>query len=76
MIPKRHADGQYPAYAWPGGYPLVYYTNQCECVCAKCASRDVDESREVVACDIYWEGEDIACEDCGKPIQSAYGIPE
>lgn len=39
------ADGQLPAFAWPGGYPLIYHADgtkfaikRAEWLCAKCAT--------------------------------------
>ncbi len=69
-------DGaELPAYAWPGGYPVVYYTRDGLTVCARCAN-DPDTSDPVTAGDIYWEGPTLACEDKGEPIESAYGDPD
>ena len=65
--------GQLPAFAWPGGYPIFYLDRECNCLCAPCANRDVDDRQAVVDCDIHWEGEPLTCDDCGKMIESAYG---
>jgi len=32
-----------PAYAWPGGYPIVYYDNDGSPLCASCASEALAE---------------------------------
>lgn len=76
MKPERNEQGSYPAYAWPGGYPLFYLDKQNNCLCPECASREVDQSQEVIACDVHWEGDAITCDDCGRQIESAYGNPE
>lgn len=69
-------DGaELPAYAWPGGYPVAYYTRDGLTVCARCAN-DPDTSDPVIAGDIYWEGPTLTCEDQGEPIESAYGDPD
>lgn len=73
MEPKRDENGQFPAYVWPGGYPLYYLDKQGNCLCPECASREVDQSQDVVACDVHWEGEPLTCDDCGKETVSAYG---
>ena len=66
-------DGaELPAYAWPGGYPVVYYTRDGLTVCARCANV-TDTSDPVVGGDIYWEGPALTCEDMGEIIESAYG---
>jgi hypothetical protein len=81
-------DGaEYPAHAWPGGYPVVYYTADGLTICARCAN-DPDTSDPVTAGDIYWEGPAMPCDDgsqCGAMvngawspgvIESAYGDPD
>lgn len=72
----REEDGTLPAHAWPGGYPLYYYTRDGLTVCAECANREVDDTQAVIGQDVYWEGPVQVCEDCGKGIESAYGDPE
>ena len=85
------SDETLPAYAWPGGYPMVYITENGLTICPKCAN-DADTSDPVVAGDVYWEGPDMTCEDgsqCGSlsdggpspswsagVIESAYGDPD
>jgi hypothetical protein len=68
-------DGTLPAYAWPGGYPIVYYTEEGLTVCPVCAN-DPDTSDPVADADIYYEGPPIVCDDKGEMIESAYGDPE
>lgn len=72
------------AYAWPGGYSIIYYTRDGLTICHLCAS-DVDTSDPVVGSDVYWEGPTLYCEDghacrdaSGSPraIESAYGDPD
>lgn len=72
----RGEDGKLISFAWPGGYPVQYYTKDGLTVCPECANRDVDQSQEVVGGDVYWEGPPTPCEDCGELIESAYGDPE
>lgn len=69
-----------PAYAWPGGYPILYLTaGGCD-LCADCATKALylldDEPDPPVACDVYWEGPPLNCDDCGREVQSAYGDPD
>ena len=59
----RDENGKFIAVAWPGGYPMHYLTKG-------------DTSDPVVAGDVYWEGPNIECEDCGGLIESAYGDPD
>ena len=72
----REEDGTLPAYAWPGGYTLIYYTRDGETVCADCANREVDDSQAVIGQDVYWEGPDMQCGDCNATLASSYGDPD
>lgn len=71
-------------YAWPGGYPKFALMNDGECLCASCikdnfaliARSTRDNSRDgwtVVGVEINWEDTEMACANCSKPIESAYG---
>jgi hypothetical protein len=71
----RDINGVLPAYAWPGGYPLYYVTADCLTVCPDCANKD-DTSDPATAYGTHWEGPAIECDDCGRPIESAYGDPD
>jgi hypothetical protein len=73
-LPPRNDDGSFPAFAWPGGYPIRYYTRDGLCVCAACAASDTSDP--ATDADVYWEGPAEACDDCGTMIESAYGDPE
>lgn len=71
----RLDDGTLPAFAWPGGYQMLYWTADGAEVCPKCANK-TDTSDPVTDGGIYWEGPDLECADCGDPIPSAYGDPD
>ena len=76
----RELDTKFPAYAWPGGYPLVYITPESSCLCADCAKEvynDPDEFEEFKPSTqfIHYEGPPIYCEECNNDIPSAYGDP-
>jgi len=43
MNARRDVNDQLPAYAWPGGYPIVYYTGHGDALCYKCATEELDE---------------------------------
>ncbi len=73
-----------PAYAWPGGYPLVYLTRDCAELCPACANGENgsmccdpdcqdDEQWELIAVDVHYEGAPIQCAHCNKMVESAYG---
>lgn len=66
-------NGKLPALAWPGGYPIYYYTDDGSMLCPDCAEDD----EEVVTGDVYYEGPEMECDgNCGKILKSAYGDPE
>lgn len=68
-------DNTLPAYAWPGGYQMIYFTHDGSIVCPACAN-DVDTSDPVVGAEVYWEGPPIICDNCYSTIESAYGDPD
>lgn len=83
-------SGKLPAYAFPGGYPLVYYCRTSEEICADCAQYMLDTNSDGMGgscalsdleADIHEEGPPIECaahltSDCQKYIESAYGEVE
>lgn len=79
----REEDGSLPAYAWPGGYPIVYLCDDGGELCPDCANgkngSDASESPEadrqwrLIAGDVYWEGPPVPCDHCGRLMESAYG---
>ncbi len=82
MTPERDSSGKFPAYAWPGGYPVFYMVATCDVLCAACAngehgseaSLEHDEKQwRLTAMDVYWEGDVMPCDHCGEGIESAYG---
>lgn len=81
-LPERDSDGQLPSYAWPGGYTLIYITKQGNTLCAACATMQEDDpdktpyDDEVTGYDIYYEGPDVQCDECGKVLESSYGDPD
>jgi len=81
----RDKDGKLPAYAWPGGYPIIYYTEDGGELCPDCANgknnseadpTHYDPQWKLIAGDVYWEGPPIQCAHCNKDIESAYGEVE
>lgn len=76
---ERDKNGDLPAYAWPGGYPIIYLTGMGDTLCADCATKeaaDPDANDPAVLADVFYEGAPIDCDDCGKKIESAYGEPD
>lgn len=71
-----------PKYAWPGGYPIFYVTEDNALLCPDCAngkngslaSKDSDDKQwRIVGSDINYEDDMMFCEHCSKKIESAYG---
>lgn len=84
-------NGQFPAFASPGGYPLFYLTQDNGLLCPNCANglngseaysedRGMGDGNDpqwyVVACDVHYEGSEITCDHCAAGIESAYGVPD
>lgn len=65
----------FPAYAWPGGYPIVYLDKNGCVVCPDCAFNDAIAGSYFgpYTPAIHWEGDPLFCDECGKEIASAYG---
>jgi hypothetical protein len=70
-------------YAWPGGYPVYAIMQDGETMCAACATenenlilvadRDDDEQWQLADVEVNWE-DALACVQCGKMIETAYGV--
>lgn len=80
----RDDEDQLPAFAWPGGYPLTYFTTDGEVLCASCATVELDELCEgdtprdetlglLAWWQVHWEGPDETCANCYRSLPSAYG---
>jgi len=70
--------GDAPAHAWPGGYPIAYYCEDGETVCADCINmeagfREIDcPDWNVSGALINWEDDSIYCAHCNAGIPAAY----
>ena len=53
-----------------GPYPIILIPKDSEVICQDCANKSKQKCFEG---DIYYEGSDIECDECGQMIQSAYG---
>ena len=79
MTLELNQYGALDAYAWPGGYPLLYVNDAGDVFCAKCAAnavKDEEATDKPVCGDVYWQGSPEHCCCCGVEIESAYGVPE
>jgi hypothetical protein len=74
-------------YAWPGGYPVYTIMADGELLCPDCARHNFQQivratndtcrdSWQAAGAEVYWEGPDQECAQCGKALQSAYGDPD
>lgn len=77
------AADPFPSFAFPGGYPILYVTDDAETLCARCVNDlsnpihftgDKDGWR-VDGATIHYEGADEHCAHCNAVIESAYGDP-
>jgi hypothetical protein len=71
-------------YAWPGGYPLYFITNDGAALSFDSArtefsliARSIEDNNNdgwrIVACDINYEDDSLYCDHTGDKIESAYG---
>lgn len=58
-----------PSHTSVGCYPIAYFSERGECLCADCAS----EEEKAPMGDVLWEGDDFQCDSCGTDIETAYG---
>jgi hypothetical protein len=77
-------DGTFPAWAWPGGYPLFYLMCDGEALCPCCVNKEIWQVLEATFSDarygwtlvgvaVNWEDVSLYCSQCGSRITSAYG---
>jgi len=88
----REPEVGLPACVMPGGYPIVYFDEFGNVLCADCASKSIrifaragtcPEARErasfeanVTSWMVFLEGTPMFCDECNTEIESAYGDPE
>ena len=73
---EQRSDGQLPAHAFPGGYPIFYMDQDNSVLCPTCAQKDKEDSYYVIKeYAINEENEDLFCDECSKQIESAWGDP-
>lgn len=74
-------------YAWPGGYPMFFYTSDGAALCFECAKKEarntvgsirhnMSDGWKVIGCDINYEDTSLYCDHCNGKIESAYGDDE
>ncbi len=77
----RDSDGKLPAFAWPGGYTIIYLDRDNSILCADCATKSLDDVDEIpqfkpVCSDTYDEGPTLQCDQCNCDLESSYGDPD
>ncbi len=76
ILAMRDDNGNLPAYAWPGGYPIFYLDSENNVLCPSCANQNDEYTAPIVAHDCNWEDPDLYCDHCDNRIESAYAEPE
>ena len=80
MLYETEAGPKLPKFTSFGCYPLVYLTQKCVVLCAKCATFEITHESQpddpVSYCDTNWEDPELFCDDCNERIESAYAEPE
>jgi hypothetical protein len=80
-------QGDYPAYAWPGGSQLIYHTQDGGTLCPECRNGrngsealtddgSIDGQWNVTGVSAHDEGPPIHCDHCNKPLIATYGDPD
>lgn len=75
QLMREFEEIQFDWHAWPGMYPLVYFCDDGDALCAHCAKHP-DFVLDIVSVDPHLEGPAIQCDHCGRWIESAYGDPD
>src|SRR2546428_6652372 len=85
MKPERDENGNLPAFAWPGGYPIFYLCADGGILCPQCANKEsaVKEADEhadypdlgqwrIVARDVTLVDATLTYDNFGHRIKSPY----
>jgi len=67
----EHED-TYPAFAWTGGYTIIYVDKDGDVLCSKCAVQTMADGGEI-SHDTHDEGDPEECAQCGHVMKSSYG---
>lgn len=70
----RNDEGFLEAYAWPGGYPIVYLDKNDETLCAKCANEapGTPDDNDLAPVSFFVKEdseEEVMCADCNQFIE-------
>jgi len=77
QLPKD-SQGNLLAYAFPGGYPIIYLVEiEGMVLCSGCAEQWLDEGNDTDLDFLtYYEGPTLYCDYCNTELESAYGDPD
>lgn len=86
-VDKFKADLESGEFAFPGGYPTYFITDDGDCLSYDSAKENAEQIIDaiqnkdrsgwrVVGRDVNWEDPELYCADSGKRIPSAYAEPE
>lgn len=86
-VDKFKADLESGEFAFPGGYPTYFITDDGDCLSYDSAKENAEQIIDaiqtkdnsgwrVVGREVNWEDPDLYCADSGKRIPSAYAEPE
>jgi hypothetical protein len=79
MLTRGDGTPYFPAYAWPGGYPLIYICADGAICCAACATKtlwDTFPDYRPALVDVFYEGGPETCSVCHAVLESADGDSE
>lgn len=83
MFGLKFSHHKWPAYAWPGGYEIHYYTADGGVLCHQCANEECERTLDtndgqfhIVLADTNYEEIGLFCDHCGRGIPPAYGDDE
>lgn len=82
LTPYLLESGDVQSYAWPGGYPIYFITQDCAALCPSCVNKerelidvafaDEDQQWNVVSSSVNYEDTDLYCDHCNMKIEAAY----
>jgi hypothetical protein len=62
-----------PQYTSIGSYTIIYQDVEGDVYCARCATRHRG-FYPIKYASVFYEGAPEECAECGKPIESSYGV--
>lgn len=72
----------WPAYVWPGAYPIVYLTKDASALCPDCANNHLtqtlldDPQWAIVGSYVNYEDQACYCDQCNRRVEPAYSTEE